>query len=289
MERRTRVHGVDFSGAMDAGRRIWIASGVVAGDYLRVESCRPAETLPGAGRGREAALAALRAFIAGEQEGVFGLDFPFALPAALMPEPAWKAWALAFASRYPDADAFRAACLAVGGGRERWRQTDRQTRTPFPAYNLRIYRQTFYGVRDLLAPLVGTDRASVLPMQPPAPNRAWLLEICPAATLKQMGLYQPYKGAAPGRRETRARILAALEADALCLASPKLRAAFLDNAGGDALDSVVAAVTVGLVLRKPELLAVAPESVFAREGCVYLPAWSPDSLGSWVPQGNAPG
>ena len=47
---RERVYGVDFSGARDAGRRIWLAEGRVGGGRLRVESCYPAEELPGSGR-----------------------------------------------------------------------------------------------------------------------------------------------------------------------------------------------------------------------------------------------
>lgn len=35
---REIVHGVDFSGARDAGRKTWIASGVI-GDGLRIERC----------------------------------------------------------------------------------------------------------------------------------------------------------------------------------------------------------------------------------------------------------
>jgi hypothetical protein len=269
---RRQIHGVDFSGASDAGRRIWIASGELAGEGLRLDSCRPAEALPGSGRAREPCFAALRAFVAAEARAVFALDFPFALPAAMMPKGSWEAFALTFEERHADAEAFLAACRAAGEGRELWRATDRETKTPFSAYNLRIYRQTYYGIRDLLAPLVAAGRACVLPMQPPAPDRAWLLEICPAATLKQMGLYRSYKGVAPGRRESREHILTALEATGgLFLASRALHALLLDDPGGDALDSAVAAFTAARVLRRPEALAAALDPVYAREGYVYLP------------------
>jgi hypothetical protein len=267
---RTRVHGVDFSGAADAGRRIWVASGEVEGASLRIDACRPAEALPGGGRGRVAALGALRALVAEEPEGVFGLDFPFTLPLSLTVEETWEAFALAFGERYADAMTFRRACWEAAGGRELWRQTDRETKTPFTATNLRICRQTFHGIRDLLAPLAREGRASVLPMQPARPGRAWLLEICPAATLKQRGLYAPYKGSASGRRESRARILAELAADGLCLA-PALGDGLLDDPGGDALDAVIAAVTAASVLRRPGALRPPPGGPYAREGYVYLP------------------
>lgn len=267
---RTRVHGVDFSGAMDAGRRIWVASGEVVGEGLRIDACRPVEALPGGGRARGAALAALRALVAAEEEAVFGFDFPFTLPLALLPEAGWEAFALGFGDRYPDPLAFRRACWEAAGGRELWRQTDRETRTPFTATNLRLCRQTFYGIRDLLAPLAREGRAAVLPMQPARPGAAWLLEICPAATLKQWGLYAPYKGAASGRREARARILAALAAGGLDLARPGLEVLLLDDAGGDALDAAVAAATVAALLRRPGDLSP-PGERYRREGFVYLP------------------
>jgi hypothetical protein len=268
---RVRVHGMDFSGAADAGRRIWVASGEIEGNGTRIDACRRAEALPEGGREREAALAALRAFIAAESASVFGCDFPFTLPIALAPDNSWEAFALALGGRYADALSFRRACWEAAGGRELWRQTDRETKTPFPATNLRICRQTFHGIRDLLAPLVRAARASVLPMQPALPDRAWLLEVCPAGTLKQRGLYIPYKGSAPARQDARARILAALEACGLRLAAPELRTTLLDDPGGDALDAVVAAVTAAAVLLRPGALQPPPDGPYLREGYVYLP------------------
>ena len=33
------IYGIDFSGAQDAGKKIWIAEGVVKGDSLLIEDC----------------------------------------------------------------------------------------------------------------------------------------------------------------------------------------------------------------------------------------------------------
>ena len=78
-----RVYGVDFSGTKDAGKRIWIASGVIEEDALRVEKCCRADSLPGSGRRREHCLKTLRDFIGSENKCVFGLDFP---PTPLSPD-----------------------------------------------------------------------------------------------------------------------------------------------------------------------------------------------------------
>ena len=75
---------------------------------------------------------------------------------------------------------------------------------PFAAYNLRIYRQTFYGVRDVLAAAVARQAAAVIPMQEYAANKAWIVEACPASTLKSLGVYRPYKGATKAQCAQRA-------------------------------------------------------------------------------------
>lgn len=103
----------------------------------------------------------------------------------------------------PFRESFREWCRRRAAGKKLRRQTDWDNKAPFAPYNLRVYRQTFYGLRNLLAPLVATGRASVLPMQAPAPNLPWLVEAYPACLLKAAGQYRPYKG--PGDRQRVAR------------------------------------------------------------------------------------
>jgi hypothetical protein len=207
---RERVYGVDFSGARDAGRRIWLAEGEIRDGRLRVERCYPAEELPESGRNREAALGALRRLIAASPGAAFGLDFPFGLPLPLVEElGSWEAFVRSFPAAYPTADTFRQACRAQRPNGELKRRTDRETRTPFSAYNLRLYRQTYYGIGEVLSPLVRDGTVCVLPMQARCSGRAWVLEICPASTLKWAGLpAQQYKSKTELGRRTRAAILA---------------------------------------------------------------------------------
>ena len=40
-----RIYGIDFSGAKDAGKKIWIASGTVEQDGLLIEECYRAGSL----------------------------------------------------------------------------------------------------------------------------------------------------------------------------------------------------------------------------------------------------
>jgi hypothetical protein len=266
-----RVYGVDFSGAQDAGKRIWIASGTAEGDALRIDECRRGDDLPGSGKSRDACLTALRKLIRSRKASAFGLDFPFGLPRPLVRQTGWDAFVLSFPSEYPNPDRFRRTCREAAGGRELKRATDREARTPFSAYNLRLYRQTYYGIRDVLHPLVRDRQACVLPMQKTAADRPWILEICPASTLKQAGLYMPYKGRTEEHRTARASILEHLECTgALSVPASSLRSKLLDDRGGDALDSVIGALATFRALCSPDLLAVGHESPYGVEGFVYV-------------------
>jgi len=268
---RNRACGVDFSGARDAGRRIWVAVGVPKGKSLCIEACHRVDTLPGSGRHRDMALAALRDLIAEEPTSVFGLDFPFGLPQPLVTQDNWARFALDFPDRYRSADAFRQACREATGKRELKRLTDKESRTPFSPYNIRLYRQTYHGIRDVLHPLVRDQQACVLPMQSASSSKPWILEVCPASTLKQEGLYRSYKGKTDVHRVARAHILESLERTGhLVIATQATRSLILDDPGGDALDSVIAALASCRALGSPTLLAVETNEVYALEGRVYV-------------------
>jgi len=266
-----RVYGVDFSGAQDAGKRIWIASGTVEGGALRIDECHRGDGLPRSSKSRDACLTALREFIRSRKASAFGLDFPFGLPRPLVRQTDWDAFVLSFPDEYRTPDRFRRACHEAAGGRELKRATDEESKTPFSAYNLRLYRQTYFGIHDVLHPLVRDDQACVLPMQKTLVDRPWILEICPASTLKQAGLYVPYKGRTEEHRAARAHILEQLEGTgALSVPTSSVRSTLLDDRGGDALDSVIGALATFRALCNPGLLTVGHESPYNVEGYVYV-------------------
>ena len=269
-ESRHTVYGVDFSGARDAGRRIWVARGSVEHEGLRILSCRRGDELPGSASERDVCLAAVGERIRDSGLSTWGLDFPFGLPARLVEEESWTSFVLAFPGRYESADALREACREAAGGRELKRLTDQEARAPFAAYNLRLFRQTYYGIRDLLFPLVRNDAARVLPMQETARYKPWLLEICPACTLKEAGLYEePYKGREEAKRNVREEMVRALEERTALILDEETRIKVVENAGGDALDSVVAALAVGKALCDSEQPAFEPGAPYALEGYIY--------------------
>lgn len=240
----TRILGVDFSGASDAGRKIWIAEGrhsnSGAFDVLR---CLPAMDLPGGGIAPEQAVPALARYIGALDDARIGCDFPFSLPRNLIGARTWRSFALRYAAEFADAESFRSIMRSRHNAIEHKRMTDRVAGTPFNSYNLRLYRQTWWGIAGVVSPLVRAGRAIVRPQQTPIPGKPALIEVCAACTLKSIDLYPPYKGRGPAHRRARKRILDHfIERGALAAPARRMRKLLLDNEGGDALDAVIGAI-----------------------------------------------
>lgn len=272
---RRRVYGVDFSGAKDAGRNVWLASATRRAGSLVVEGCYPGEALPNSGPKRDACLPALREFLAGADDAIVGLDVPFALPAELTDASTWPAFAAAFPNGAEGPTEWAEACRdrAETLDRERVelkRATEDETGAPFSPYNLRMRSSTYYGISAVLAPLVEREAASVLPMMPPNPGSAWLVEACPAVTLDRLDLDAGgYKDDDEAGEERRAEIVDAL-ADGPATITPAVRDAAIEEPDGDALDAVLAAVGVTMALERGE--PTSPGTVDARtriEGKIY--------------------
>jgi len=239
-----RILGVDFSGATDAGRRIWVAEGRARDDVFELLDLRPAAALEGGGLSPSVAIAALRAHIVKVPDTVAGLDFPFSIPRSLIEESSWIAFIRAFPARFGDADAFRNWAFRKAGMRELRRAADRAAKTPFNSYNLRIHRQTWWGITALLHPLVVSGAAIVRPYQAmPRRPKPIVIEACPACGMKSLGFYPQYKGRSDAHRAARRAVLRRLIVDRL-MATPSriLSARMIDDPGGDALDAVIAAI-----------------------------------------------
>jgi hypothetical protein len=235
----SKVYGVDFSGAKKAGRKIWIASALIVRDVLKIEDCFQAKDLP----------------------------------KKVIKANSWEEFVLSFGNHYPDPKQFREICWVVAGNCEERRDTDKTSQTPFSPYNRRLYRQTYYGIRDVLAPLVRDQLICVLPMQRMSPSRPWLFEICPASTLRRLGLRQPYKGHDKDRdkRAIRAHILEGIEKTGAVIIKPSaLRSKILDDPDGDALDSIIAAFATFRAVRNLARSSVLRIDPYVLEGYVYV-------------------
>ncbi len=99
-------------------------------------------------------------------------------------------------------------------------------------------------------------------MQTPHDQQPWLIEICPASTLKRLDLYVPYKGKSDRHRAARTKILTALP----IRLSRAIRSAVLDDPEGDALDSIIAALAV---FRAEHQTGFSVPTRYRREGFVF--------------------
>jgi hypothetical protein len=139
------IFGVDFSGAKQAGRNIWVARVEPAGRrpprHRLVELARLEELCGTAERG--AALAHLVELIAASDGALWALDFPFGLPIEVMDPGAPWPRQLDFLDDWgEDAYAVGVECLrrarALGGPMHIRRQTDVEVKAPFDCYHYRI-------------------------------------------------------------------------------------------------------------------------------------------------------
>ena len=207
MTKPQAIYGIDFSGAQDAGNKIWIAKGISDGVKLIIEDCFRARDLPMSGKDLKACLPAIVNLIKSNQNSVFGFDFPFGLPISLVQEDSWEEFILEFPKRYNTPEELRTNCRKAFNDRELKRETNKVSHTPFSPYNLRIFRQTYFGISSILSSLVIGGHARILPMQKRAAGKPVILEICPASTLRDSGLYGPYKGRSAAPRMARQTIL----------------------------------------------------------------------------------
>jgi len=235
-----RIYCIDFSGAQDAGKKIWIAEGVVKTDLLLIEDCFGARDLQDSGNDLVICLPVLKDFIKENQDAAFGLDFLFGLPEVIVEQESWKEFIIAFPNLYDNPDHFREICFSDAGNRELKRKTDEEAETPFSPYNLWIFKQTYYGISEILHPLIQNNHACVLPMQKPAPKKPWIIEICPASTLQSLKLYHlQYKGKTAQHRHNRWEILQEIvRIGPMHIDQPEIYRKIIEDTGGDALKGV---------------------------------------------------
>lgn len=223
-EPRTDIWGVDFSGARDAGAHIWTCRGIGTASTLRVATCERLKATKLA-----PSLASLVDNISTSGLAVIGLDFPFGLPRLLATDASWHEMLTGFSDRFDSAEAFQSQLRRLAGGRELKRVTDRRAKTPFSP-NLRMFKQTFYGIRDVLMPLSRSGAVNVVPMQPAASDKTWVIEICPRSTRK-----------AYGQEHASDDDVLKWLGDVGVELSQSLRKSILADEVGDARDSVIAA------------------------------------------------
>ena len=262
------IIGIDFSGAEDAGSKIWIAQCSVAGSKLEVRSCDNATQLLGTRSGRAIVLPALADYIASSTNSVFGMDFPFGVPSETMDQQNWMDFVRLFPQSYITPDMFQSELFRLAGNRELRRQTDCDAHTPMSPYNLRLYRQTYFGIHQILNPLVMNGRAVVAPMQAIRAGLPTIVEICPASTLRAIGIQMHYKGRDELAGRNRSEMVEQLRSQRGVCIEEELSRRIVAEPNGDALDSVVAAFAVSR--NRDKLFTIDLSSRNLLEGFVFV-------------------
>ena len=248
--------GVDWSGGKSAHRKIWAARLACHGDRAELQALfRPfTERLsrPFGNSTIDRIADDFEPWLAGADFDVAGLDFCFGLAAAHMHHlqlPTSGPRNLGQALKLIDGpDIFR---LKVG--KELRRETDRDRRSPFCPTNLRMYRQTFWGLRAL--------SKIDLPIPPWESGDGAVVEVLPADVARHLDL--PSKLSREGRESGVAALdklgIAIRESDQILIAQDR---------EGDALDAVLAAVAAAAA--RENGFAGAPESCAMNgEGWIY--------------------
>jgi hypothetical protein len=106
-------------------------------------------------------------------------------------------------------------------------------------------------------------------MQEPVSNKPWLIEVCPASTLKKEGLYIPYKGRSSRESEARKYILEEMVDRGISIPS-QIKDTVLANTDGDALDSVIAAFASSKAVRGMDTLRDSLPHIYLIEGYTFF-------------------
>jgi len=172
--------------------------------------------------------------------------------------------------RFPNADAFRHAV-----GSELRRQTDRERRAPFCPTNLRMYRQTYWGLVAL-----GSVSDPILPWAAPGPRA--VIEVLPALMARRLCPKVPYK-LQPNGLDGRIQLVAKLEESLSLEIEDMYRMRLLADVEGDAVDAVLSAVEAGGALAakfgvRRQFTKHPAKAGFTRWTRDYTPAGEPGNI-----------
>lgn len=223
------THGVDYSGAKGGGgSKIVIATR----DAQGVVSVRRGAT-------RQDLQRAIRTANDDGDRHLWRIDAPISLPESVLDAHGiprdWLAMAR-WMHTFESARDWRRALRAVDR-KERKRTCDRAARAPLAPMNLRVFKQTWTAVCELLLPLAeeGMHIAPVHPTETPS----ILTEACPASVLDRIGeSARGYKGRDAVHQSRRSELCAVLVDRGLDLPDQVIRHAERD-AQGDVLDALL--------------------------------------------------
>ena len=264
-----RFCGIDFSGARLPGKHIWICVLETSDKGFCLKAISSLSQIFPHHVQREECYAKLVEWLLKTHPQAVGFDFPFGLPASLVKEDHLVDFIHHFPANFPTEHDFYHYCLESTHHQQQKRLTDQQARAPFSPYNLRVYRQTYWGIRAMLHPLLGSGKVKLLPHQKITAGHIHLMEVCPASFLKKHGLYKPYKGTTSQHRQVREAILQfCQEKFALQWLKDDHRDVLVQNENGDALDSLICSLIAAQ--HWPDPIPKDWHPLYEKEGFIYF-------------------
>lgn len=225
-------HGVDFSGAASGG------SGIRVATRLPGEPLTDLRRLNRAGL-RHLILEGLKE--SGGRNHRWLIDAPMGIPLPTLEacgvEPDWEA-SVAWLASFRDPRDWRRAVRKISRKEPR-RVADRAAGTPLASMNLRVFKQTWTAMVELLQPLLEAG-VRVEPMAGPFGSSVVVAEGCPASVLKRAGdSARGYKGKGDPPRQRRAEIVARMRSDWGLTLDREIANRCITDEGGDDLDAVL--------------------------------------------------
>lgn len=252
-----KFFGIDYSGGLNAGKKIWISEAEFLHNSIYVKSIYSMYNKFKIKTHKESNQRIIE-IVEANPDAVFGFDFPFSIPFEAVNESTWHGFIKNFKEKYSDDHEFRKKLRERFKGKDIKRICDIEAKTPFSPYNLRIYKQTFFGISEILNPILILGNSSILPFDNPEANKSTIMEVCPASFLKirssETKLPKAYKGNKDIHKRNRAEILEFLM---YCLnlkfENLSLERMIIDDSEGDALDSLICIICSLRGLSYPEL------------------------------------
>jgi hypothetical protein len=228
------LHGIDFSGASSGGAA---KIRVVERDLLKRHE-------PIRSKGRMDRNSLMRHILECAKDGqphLFRIDAPFGLALESLRqfdvEPTWSGM-VTWMESFKDPRLWRTAIRKVSR-QEPKRVCDQIFRTPMAPMNLRIFKQTWTLIAEVLKPLADAGIRIEPVHSGHAKNQVTVCEGCPASILKFSGMPDHgYKGAGIPPRQLRERLVRTLDQEHLRIPD-RVGQEAIDDEEGDLLDAMI--------------------------------------------------
>ena len=261
--------GVDFSGARFPARAVWIAEACIVSKGLQIKALRSLAYWEGVTPRSPLAqcLMIFKQRLLAIRPACVGLDFPFSLPNRLLDAPNYSALLQSFPKKFPTVIEFERFCRKWRP--QPWRLTDIREHAPMSPCNLRLFRQTYWGITEILIPLWAKRGIRILPFQHFRTGDVHLIEVCPASLLKRNGQYKPYQGNTARHRQQRYQLVRWLKEAYSVQMTHQQIAVIVEQAEGDALDALLGVLVPYQLLKRYGEIPLPAHPIAAIEGWIY--------------------